>query len=135
MQIPERRGEAFAPHHFSDQSRISRLRHGCGAERVSGTVELQRIGNSERSSKCSEPVLEECLALHQIGDAVFPRIEGLLRTPFPAQTIAIMGVAKRWQKARTAMVVAECGTGKTLVSLGAIHVHCQGSPFTVRRNF
>ena len=63
-------------------------------------------------------------------DAVSPRIEGLLRTPFPAQTIAIMGVAKRWQKARTAMVVAECGTGKTLISLGAMHVHSQGSPFT-----
>jgi hypothetical protein len=28
------------------------------------------------------------------------------------------------------MVVAECGTGKTLISLGAIHVHCGGSPVT-----
>jgi hypothetical protein len=28
------------------------------------------------------------------------------------------------------MVVAECGTGKTLISLGAIHVHSGGSPFT-----
>ncbi len=28
------------------------------------------------------------------------------------------------------MVVAECGTGKTLISLGAIHVHRQRSPFT-----
>ena len=31
-----------------------------------------------------------------------------------------MGVVKRWERARTAMVVAECGTGKTLISLGAI---------------
>jgi superfamily II DNA or RNA helicase len=54
----------------------------------------------------------------------------LLRKPFPAQTIAIMGVAKRWQQARTAMVIAECGTGKTLISLGAIHVRSDGSPFT-----
>jgi superfamily II DNA or RNA helicase len=77
-----------------------------------------------------ERILQEYPALHQFDDAVSPRIEGLLRTPFPAQTIAIMGVAKRWQQARTAMVVAECGTGKTLISLGAIHVHCQGSPFT-----
>jgi superfamily II DNA or RNA helicase len=30
-----------------------------------------------------------------------------------------MGVAKRWQQARTAMVVAECGTGKTLISLAS----------------
>ena len=75
-------------------------------------------------------ILQEYPALHQFDDAVSPRIEGLLRTPFPAQTIAIMGVAKRWQQARTAMVVAECGTGKTLISLGAIHVHSGGSPFT-----
>jgi hypothetical protein len=44
--------------------------------------------------------------------------------------IAIVGIVKRWQQARTAMVVAECGTGKTLISLGALHVHSQGYPFT-----
>src|ERR1035438_9323816 len=75
-------------------------------------------------------ILQEYPALYQFTDPVSPRIEGLLRTPFPAQTIAIMGVAKRWQQARTAMVVAECGTGKTLISLGAIHVHGRGNPFT-----
>jgi superfamily II DNA or RNA helicase len=75
-------------------------------------------------------ILREYAALHQFDDAVSPRIEGLLRRPFPAQIIAIMGVAKRWQQARTGMVVAECGTGKTLISLGAIHVHSRGSPFT-----
>jgi single stranded DNA-binding protein len=52
------------------------------------------------------------------------------RTKVVAQTIAIMGVAKRWQQARTAMVVAECGTGKTLISLGSIHIHGGGSRFT-----
>jgi superfamily II DNA or RNA helicase len=75
-------------------------------------------------------ILQEYPALHQFDDAVSPRIEGLIRKPFPAQTIAIMGVAKRWQQARTSMVVAECGTGKTLISLGAIHVHSRGNPFT-----
>ena len=69
-----------------------------------------------------ERILQEYPALHQFNDPVSPRIEGLLRTPFPAQTIAIMGVAKRWERARTSMVVAECGTGKTLISLGAICV-------------
>jgi superfamily II DNA or RNA helicase len=77
-----------------------------------------------------ERILEEYPALHQFDDAVSSRIQGLLRKPFPAQAIAIMGVAKRWQLARTAMVVAECGTGKTLISLGAIHVHHQRGPFT-----
>ena len=75
-------------------------------------------------------ILQEYPALHQFDDVVSPRVEGLIRKPFPAQTIAIMGVAKRWQQARTAMVVAECGTGKTLISLGAIHVHSGGSPLT-----
>src|SRR5713226_9527850 len=77
-----------------------------------------------------ERILQEYPALHQFDNPASPRITGLLRRPFPAQTIAIMGVAKRWQQARTAMVVAECGTGKTLISLGAIHVHSQRSLFT-----
>jgi len=41
-----------------------------------------------------------------------------------------MGLAKRWHETRTGMVVAECGSGKTLISLGAIHVHSAGRPFT-----
>jgi hypothetical protein len=77
-----------------------------------------------------ERILQEYPALHQFEDPVSPRIQELLRKPFPAQTIAIMGTAKRWQLARTAMVVAECGTGKTLMSLGEIYVHGGGSPFT-----
>src|ERR1700756_1920938 len=75
-------------------------------------------------------ILEQFPALKQIDDPVSPRIEGLLRRPFPAQNIAIMGLAKRWRQARTGIVVAECGTGKTLISLGAIHVHSEGKPFT-----
>lgn len=74
-------------------------------------------------------ILQEYPALHQFDDPVSPRIASLLRKPFPAQIIAIMGLAKRWQQARTGMIVAECGTGKTLISLGAIHVHSDGQPF------
>ena len=75
-------------------------------------------------------ILQEYPALHQFDDPVSPRLSELLRDPFPAQAIAIMGLAKRWRQARTAMVVAECGTGKTLISLGGIHVHSNGEPFT-----
>jgi superfamily II DNA or RNA helicase len=82
------------------------------------------------ASLLGERILQEYPALHQFDDPVSPRIENLLRKPFPAQTIAIMGLAKRWQEARTGMVVAECGTGKTLIALGAIHVHSAGRPFT-----
>ena len=77
-----------------------------------------------------ERILQEFPALQQVNDPLSPRINELLRKPFPAQAIAIMGIAKRWLKARTGMVVAECGTGKTLISLGAAHVHSDGNPFT-----
>lgn len=75
-------------------------------------------------------IIRQFPALHQFDDPVSPRISALLRSPFPAQTIAIMGLAERWRQARTSMVVAECGTGKTLISLGAIHVHSEGHRFT-----
>ena len=75
-------------------------------------------------------ILEEFPALHQFDDAVSSRLEGLLRRPFPAQAIAIMGIAKRWQQERTGMVIADCGSGKTLISLGAIHVHSEGKAST-----
>src|SRR3954447_10507019 len=75
-------------------------------------------------------ILQEYPALHRFDDPLSPKLQDLLRAPFPAQAIAIMGLAKRWQQARTAMVVAECGTGKTLISLGGIHVHSDRKPFT-----
>ena len=82
------------------------------------------------ASALGERILHEYPALHRFDDPVSVRLRELVREPFPAQAIAIMGLAKRWQLARTAMVVAECGTGKTLISLGGIHVHSDGSPFT-----
>jgi N12 class adenine-specific DNA methylase len=81
------------------------------------------------SEQLGRRILQEYPALHRFEDPVSPRVDALLRRPFPAQSIAIMGIAKRWQQARTANVVAECGTGKTLISLGAIHVHSEGRPY------
>lgn len=77
-----------------------------------------------------ELILSTYPALHQVDDPPSPRLTGLLRQPFPAQTLAIMGLVKRWELARSAKVIAECGTGKTLISLGAMHVHSGGRPFT-----
>ena len=53
-------------------------------------------------------ILQEYPALHPFNDPVSPRIETLLRRPFPAQTIALMGVVKRWQYATFGR---EVGTG------------------------
>ncbi len=82
------------------------------------------------STLLGERILAKYPALHRFEDPVSPRIDTLMRRPFPAQTIAIMGTAARWRFARTAMIIAECGTGKTLISLGAIHVHSDGKPYT-----
>jgi len=76
----------------------------------------------EFSTQLGTRILEEYPALQTLDDPVSPRLDTLLRRPFPAQNIAIMSVAKRWEQFRTALIVAECGTGKTLISLSAIHV-------------
>jgi hypothetical protein len=68
--------------------------------------------------------------LHSIDDPPSPTIGKLLRKPYPAQTIAIMGLVRRWQQARAGAVIAECGAGKTLISLGAVHAHAGDQPFT-----
>jgi hypothetical protein len=77
-----------------------------------------------------ERILQTYPPLQGFSDAASPLINQLLRKPFPAQTLAIMGVVKRWNEARGAAVIAECGTGKTLISLGAVQTHSQGKPFT-----
>lgn len=82
------------------------------------------------SRELGERILHDYPALQRFGDPISPRIKQLLRRPFPAQAIAIMGVAKRWEEQHTAGIVAECGTGKTLMSLGAMHVHADGRPYT-----
>ncbi len=84
----------------------------------------------EFAAHLGERILQEYPALQRFQDSVSPRVASLLRRPFPAQGIGIMSVAKRWQEFKTALIVAECGTGKTLMSLGAIHVHSQGKPYT-----
>jgi len=82
------------------------------------------------ASDLGERILERYPALHQFNDPVSPRLAGLLRAPFPAQSVAIMGIVKRWQIAPTALVVAECGAGKTLISLGAMQVSSDAQPYT-----
>jgi hypothetical protein len=41
-----------------------------------------------------------------------------------------MGLVRRWQQARAGAVIAECGTGKTLISLAAVQTHAENRPFT-----
>ncbi|MGO9517316.1 MAG: hypothetical protein ACLPND_09760 [Candidatus Korobacteraceae bacterium] len=75
-------------------------------------------------------ILQSFPPLHAIDDPPSPLISKLLRKPYPAQTLAIMGLVRRWQQARAGAVIAECGTGKTLISLGAVYTHAEGRRFT-----
>ena len=83
-----------------------------------------------RASELAERILHMYPPLHGVDQPASPLTGQLLRKPFPAQTLAMMDVVKRWNEARGAAVVAECGTGKTLISLGAVHVHSDRMPFT-----
>src|SRR6266568_8595699 len=75
-------------------------------------------------------VVDQFPPLHQPSDPVWSAINELKRRPFPAQALAIMGIVKRWEEARCAAAVAECGTGKTLISLGSVFTHAGARPFT-----
>ncbi len=93
---------------------------------------LRDINDYLRVFACElgERILKSFPPLHAVDDSASPLLGQLLRSPFAAQTLAIMGVIKRWNEARAAGVIAECGTGKTLISLAAAHVHSGGRPFT-----
>ena len=80
------------------------------------------------TSELGERILESFPPLHAVDDQPSPMIAKLLRKPYPAQTLAIMGLVRRRQTSRAAAAIAECGTGKTLVSLGAVHTHAEDRP-------
>jgi superfamily II DNA or RNA helicase len=75
-------------------------------------------------------ILKQFPPLHQPEDPLPLELRRLRRTPYAAQALAIAGLAKRLETERSAGAIAECGTGKTLISLGAIFVHAKGKPFT-----
>ena len=81
------------------------------------------------SQELGERILKIYPALQAPDDSVSERFNSLLRSPFAAQRLAVMGIVKRWEQARAAAVIAECGTGKTLMALSALHVHSAGRPY------
>lgn len=81
---------------------------------------------SHHSRELGERILRDFPALHRVGDSISSRISALRRNPFPAQNVAIMGIARRWEEWRTAAIIGEMGTGKTLMALAAIDVHSDG---------
>src|SRR5258707_15587036 len=77
-----------------------------------------------------ERILQTYPPLQGFDDVASPLTGQLLRKPFPAQTLAMMGVVKRWPEARGAAVIADGWSGKTLISLGAVPVYSYHQPYT-----
>lgn len=90
------------------------------------TFDYMRAFANEMGSR----IVESYPAIHKPEDAVSPLLRNLKRKPLAAQTLAIMGVAKYLKDHDAAKIVAECGTGKTLMSIAACYVHAQARPFT-----
>src|SRR5665811_740159 len=84
----------------------------------------------KHSEEIGKRILSSYPALHGVDEAPSPLLSRMVRVPYPAQSLAIMGVSKRWQLASNANVVAECGSGKTLIALGSMLVHSAGIPFS-----
>ncbi len=82
------------------------------------------------SDEIGERILSSYPALFGAEESPSPLLSQMLRSPYPAQIMAIMGVSRRWELARNANVVAECGAGKTLIALGSMLVHSARRPFT-----
>ena len=82
------------------------------------------------SKQMGERIIETYPCLHTPGDPISPLMQTLLRRPYRVQELAAMGVIRRWERARAAAVIGECGTGKTLIALAAIHCHAEGKPYT-----
>jgi len=81
------------------------------------------------ATELGQRILDSFPPLHGAQDPPSPLLSKLLRRPYPAQSVAILGVVKRLAEARSAAVVAECGTGKTLILLASLFVASGGRPF------
>jgi hypothetical protein len=84
----------------------------------------------EFASSLGTRIEEAFQPLHKPSDTPSPLLLALKRKPLPAQTLAIMATAKFLIKGKAAKMVAECGTGKTLMSLATCYVHANGKHFT-----
>jgi hypothetical protein len=63
--------------------------------------------------------------LHVPGRDALPSMD-LVRDPFEAQAHVIEAARKALTRQKALLMVGEMGTGKTLMGIGAIHVHAQG---------
>lgn len=82
------------------------------------------------STELGSRIVEMYPPLQGPKDPIAPALKTLLRKPLPAQAMTITGLAKYLKIANSARIVGECGTGKTLMSVGTAHAHANGRPYT-----
>jgi hypothetical protein len=58
-----------------------------------------------------------------------PVIQKLLRKPYLPQAVVITAAAKTLKRQKSLFLVGECGTGKTLMGMAAVHCHANGRPY------
>jgi len=83
----------------------------------------------EFSVEIGDRILASFPALHTPGDPVPPILGKLLRKPFAAQTVAIAGAVKKLRQANSVAIIAEMGTGKTLMAMAISFAFCAGRPY------
>ena len=82
------------------------------------------------SAELGSRIVEMYPPLQGPKDPIAPALKTLLRKPLPAQAMTITGLVKYLKTANSARIVGECGTGKTLMSVGTAHAHANGRPYT-----
>ena len=82
------------------------------------------------SQELGARIVEMYPPLQGPNDPLPPALKTLLRQPLPAQALTISGVSKHLKSARSAIIVGECGTGKTLMSAAVAHTHSGGQCYT-----
>ena len=82
------------------------------------------------ASELGARILEMYPPLQAGSDPTPPGLKELLRSPLPAQAVAVGGLVKHLHTAKSARIVGECGTGKTYMALALAHVFSAGRPYT-----
>ena len=82
------------------------------------------------ASELGARILEMYPPLQAGSDPTPPGLKELLRSPLPAQAVAVGGLVKHLRTAKSARIVGECGTGKTYMALAVAHVFSAGRPYT-----
>jgi hypothetical protein len=82
------------------------------------------------SSELGARIVEMYPPLQGPKDPIAPALKTLLRKPLPTQAMTITGSAKYLETEDSLRLVGECGTGKTLMSIGIAHAHANGRPYS-----